>query len=98
MAQDKRCPFNINGLCYEKVAHGFSEKQLRESNEINPCEMGQYNGLEIERYTICSTFRMFETARETPGIINPEMVEAIRQAKYNGIVDGQRIDLQTTLK
>ena len=47
MAEDMRCWFNINSVCYEMVAHGFTEEFARESGKMKKCDMGSYNGTEI---------------------------------------------------
>ena len=96
MGSDERCRFYINGFCYEKVTHGFSEKQLREGGEMKPCDMGTFNGQEIRDFPYCWTHRMhFDSAVFTPGIIASGCVKAVQDAKNGGEVDGEIVDLQT---
>lgn len=99
MASDPRCEFHINGICYEKVSHGFSERQLRENNDsaLKPCNMGLFNGAEITDYRFCPTYKAFDYCLcQIPGTIVPQCCNAIRQAKQ-GTVDGEIIDLKTNL-
>jgi hypothetical protein len=96
MVQDNDCPLNIGGVCYELVAHGFSEKQLREQGRMNLCEMGkQYNGLPVLRYHYCDGYQSFQTAHRDPGTISPKCCEAIRDAKFHNIADGRIVDLKS---
>ncbi len=96
MAQDEDCPFNLEGMCFEMVAHGFSEKQLRESRRMGLCDMGKdYNGRPVILYHFCPGYQSFQTACQTPGIISPRCYEAIRNAKYCGEIDGKIVDLKS---
>jgi hypothetical protein len=95
MAQDKDCPLNIEGICFETVAYGFHEKQLREEGRMKPCDMGRNSYGEITTFCYCSAYGSFQTAWQTPGTIHPRCYKAIRDAKYNKIIDGQVVDLKS---
>ena len=96
MAQDKNCPLNIEGICFELVAHGFSEKQLREEGRMKPCNMGKYNALtEITRHWYCISYKAFESFCEMPGVISQRCYDAIQMAKHYGEIDGEIIDLKS---
>ncbi len=96
MAQDKNCPFNLEGMCFEMIAHGFHEKQLREEGRMKPCDMlKDNNGFPVTSYRYCSGYQSFQTACQTPGIISPRCYEAIRDAKYYDKVDGRIVDLKS---
>ncbi len=95
MAQDKACLFNLEGMCFEMVAHGFYEKQLREEGRMKPCDMGNDLGREIISYFYCPGYQSFQTAYQTPGIISPRCYEAIRDAKYWDKIDGKIVDLKS---
>ncbi|GEM_PF-3238456 len=95
MASDERCPFYINGLCYEMVTHGFSEEQLRERGEMKACEMGAFNGHDIMSFSFCATYQSNKYAQSVPGIISSICVEVVYSAKYLGETDGEIVDLKS---
>jgi hypothetical protein len=95
MVEDKYCPLNLEGMCFEMVAHGFSEEQEREKGRMKPCNMGKHNGYDITHFHYCITYKSFQNACQTPGIISPRCYEAIQDAKYHGIIDGKIIDLKS---
>ena len=95
MAQDENCPLNIGGICYEMVAHGFSEKQLRDQGRMKPCEVEELNSVKTGRYLYCVGWGSFQTAHQDPGTISPNCCEAIRNAKYYDTIDGRIVDLKS---
>lgn len=94
MSSDERCPFNVQGLCFEMVSHGFSEAQLREQKRMRICNMGEFNGFEIRDYSSCRAYQSFEHCCSVPGTISQECYDAIRNAK-RGNIDGKIVDLKT---
>ena len=95
MAQDKYCPLNIEGICFELVAHGFHEKQVREWGIMKVCDMGKHNGYEITNFNFCKTYDAFQNVGRVPGITSQKCYDAIQDAKYHGKIDGRIIDLKS---
>lgn len=95
MSEDKNCPLNIEGICFEWVAHGFHEKQMREQGRMILCNTGKYNGFDNPHFAFCTIYKSFQNACETPGIISLKCLEAIKNAKYQRKADGQIVDLKS---
>ncbi len=96
MARDIFCPLYAWDVCYEMVAHGFSEKQMRELGEMKLCDMGRdNNGGNILHYHYCPTYGAFKTVSQIPGGISHECMKAIHDAQSRQIPDGKIVDLES---
>jgi hypothetical protein len=93
--EDELCPLNIEGVCFESVAHGFSEKQMREQGKMKLCNMGTDFDQEIIHCHYCPTYQAFQDALQGPGVISPICSDAIYNAKYHDEIDGEIIDLKS---